>query len=70
MKRELTYCVFTGPPKSLYHSHIVESHGAEEDFGRVAVAELVDENPPYLVVSPEMRVHLDIEVMFHVGDAG
>lgn len=65
-----TYGVFSRPPHPLNDTHIIERHGCEEHLGRVGVAELEYEGPPWLVVSPDVCVDQYVEVMLQVEEAG
>jgi hypothetical protein len=47
-----THGIFSRAPESFYDSHVVKRHGCEQHFGGIGVAELVDQDPPYLMVPP------------------
>lgn len=67
--RWTTYGEFTGSPKPLNQTQVVDCHCSEEEFRGVGVACLPDEESPDLLVAPEVRDDLDVKEVLGICDA-
>lgn len=63
----MLYPELPAPPEPFNGAQLVERHGGEEHLGAVGVACLPREQPPELGVVGEVRVDLDPDKVFGVG---